>query len=191
VQDAQGNVSNPATVTIDYNQFPPVAVNDSSLHNPFGPVTLNVIANDTDPNNDIDPNTVDLDPSTPKQQTLFVVPDEGVWQVDASGNVTFFPKVGFMGEPTPISYTVQDKTGLTSNAATINIGYLPAIGVVKTATPTSVTETGGAVTYSYAVTNTNPARAREPPSADTLIYTPGTPLFFRGGFYFHHKNPRH
>ena len=37
----------------------PVAVNDSSLHNPPGPVTLNVTNNDTDPNLDLVVSTVD------------------------------------------------------------------------------------------------------------------------------------
>jgi len=36
VQDNDGNTSNPATVTVDYNQQPPVANNDSSLANPPG-----------------------------------------------------------------------------------------------------------------------------------------------------------
>src|SRR5262249_21125475 len=125
VQDAQGNTSNPATVTVDYNQLPPVANNDSSLNNPPGPVTLNVTANDTDPNNDLDPSTVDLDPSTPGRQTTFVVGGQGPWAVDSAGNVTFFPQVGFGQDPTPIPYTVSDKTGLTSNTATITVTYTP------------------------------------------------------------------
>ena len=91
MRDNDGNTSNPATVTVDYVQLPPVAVNDSSLNNQPRPVTLNVTANDTDPNNDLDPSTVDLDPLTPGQQTTFIVAGEGFWQVDSSGNVTFFP----------------------------------------------------------------------------------------------------
>src|SRR4029434_5868007 len=78
VQDNDGNTSNAATVAIDYNQFPPVAVNDSSLNNPLGPVTLNVTANDTDPNNDLDPSTVDLDPANPSRQTTLIVKRGGL-----------------------------------------------------------------------------------------------------------------
>src|SRR5262249_19133428 len=125
VNDAQGNTSNPATVTVDFVQRPPVAVNDSSLNNQPGPVTLNVTANDTDPNNDLDPSPVDLAPSTPGRQTTFIVPGQGFWQVDGSGNVTFFPDVGFLQDPTPIIYTVEDRTGLESNAATITVTYVP------------------------------------------------------------------
>ena len=134
VQDNDGNTSNPATVTVDYVQLPPVAVNDSSLNNQPGPVTLNVTGNDTDPNNDVDPSTVDLDPATPGQQTTLIVPGEGFWQVDSSGNVTFFPNVGFTENPTPITYTVQDRTGLQSNDASITITYVPQADLALTKT---------------------------------------------------------
>src|SRR5215831_14649757 len=125
MKEKQGNLPTAATVRGKDNQSKPVAVKDSPLNNLPGPVTLNVTANDTDPNNDLDPSTVDLNPSVPGQQTLLVVPGQGFWSVDDSGNVTFSPEVGFTGDPTPIPYTVQDKTGLTSNPATITITYLP------------------------------------------------------------------
>jgi CshA-type fibril repeat protein len=125
VQDAEGNPSNPATVTVDYVQFPPVAVDDSSLGNFSGPVTLNVVGNDSDPNGDLNPATVDLNPSLAGQQTTLVVSGEGTWTVDVAGNVTFTPQPGFTRNPTPIAYTVSDNTGLVSNPATITITYLP------------------------------------------------------------------
>ena len=111
VMDAQGNVSNAATVTIDYVQFPPIAVDAASLRNPRGPVTIDVVANDFDRDGDHLPGTVDLDPSTPGQQKRFVVPGEGVWTVDGNGIVTFTPEQGFEGNPTPIAYTVADSAG--------------------------------------------------------------------------------
>jgi len=43
VDDDEGNTSNPATVSIDYTAQPPVAVDDASLGNPAGPMSLNVI----------------------------------------------------------------------------------------------------------------------------------------------------
>ncbi|NLF70791.1 MAG: tandem-95 repeat protein, partial [Candidatus Anammoximicrobium sp.] len=125
VQDDDGNTSNPATVTIDYNQSPPVANADESLHNPAGPVTLLVTGNDTDPNFDLDPSTVDLNPTAAGIQNTLVVAGQGTWSVDASGHVTFTPESGFTGDPTPIPYTVSDATGLVSNQATITIDYVP------------------------------------------------------------------
>ncbi|WP_370627636.1 Ig-like domain-containing protein [Algoriphagus sp. NBT04N3] len=125
VQDGEGNTSNAATVTVEYDQFAPVANDDQKLSQPAGAVTLNVTDNDTDANNDLDVSTVDLDPSTAGIQTSYVVAGQGEWTVDALGNVTFTPESGFTLDPTPISYTVNDATGLTSNEATITIDYVP------------------------------------------------------------------
>jgi uncharacterized repeat protein (TIGR01451 family) len=160
VKDAQGNTSNRATVTVDYVQFPPVAVNDSSLNNLPGPATLNVTANDTDPNNDLDPNTVDLDPATPGQQTIFIVPGQGFWQADSSGDVTFFPDVGFTQNPTPITYTVADKTGLVSNAASITITYVPQADLEIAKTVSNPTpNVGDTITFTLTVSNIGPSPA--------------------------------
>jgi large repetitive protein len=82
VDDAEGNTSDPATVTVEYNQFPPVAVNDESLGNPPGAVTLNVTDNDSDPNNDLDPSTVQF-VGTANPGDPLVVTGEGTWTVDS------------------------------------------------------------------------------------------------------------
>src|SRR5205085_4150560 len=105
--------------------LPTVPRNDNSLHNPPGPVTLNVTNNDTDPNFDLLVNTVDLDPTTAGIQTTKIVAGQGTWTVDSSGNVNFTPVAGFTKDPTPIPYTVQDATAKTSNQATITIDYVP------------------------------------------------------------------
>jgi hypothetical protein len=54
-----------------------------------------------------------------------VVPGEGTWTVDNSGNVTFTPLPGFNEDPTPILYSVQDTTDLTSNRAYVTVDYVP------------------------------------------------------------------
>ena len=129
---------------------PPVAVDDESLANTAGPVTLNALDGsasaggvaDSDPDGNLDPATVDLDPATAGIQDTLVVSGEGTWTVDASGNVTFTPCVdgdagcpagGYTDDPTPIPYTVSDTTNLVSNEATITIDYVPV------ATPDSST----------------------------------------------------
>lgn len=101
----------------------PVAVNDQSLDNSSGAVTLNVISNDTDINGDVNDASVDLNTATAGQQTTRIVSGEGTWTVDDLGNVTFTPEPGFIGSPTPINYYVKDFAGLQSNAATITITY--------------------------------------------------------------------
>ncbi len=93
VDDHEGHTSNPAVVSVDYVQLPPVAADDSSLANPAGPVTLNVVDGsasaggiaDSDPNGDLDSSTVDLDPATPGVQSTLTVAGEGEFTADATG----------------------------------------------------------------------------------------------------------
>src|SRR5262249_59435786 len=107
------------TLTPGATAQPPVAVNDSSLHNPAGPVTLNVTDNDTDPNLNLDPSTVDLDPTTPGRQTTRTVAGQGTWAGDDEGNGTFTPPGGLTPDPPPITYTGPDAARHTSHPAPI------------------------------------------------------------------------
>ncbi|MDN3503921.1 Ig-like domain-containing protein, partial [Psychrobacter sp. 5A.1] len=129
VDDSTGLTSNEATVTIDYPQSAPVAVDDSDTGTTGNAVAVTVVGNDSDPENDLDPTTVIIT-QAPTGSTIATdgksvdVPGEGVWSVDAAtGDITFTPEAGFTGDPTPISYTVDDSTGLTSNEATVTIDY--------------------------------------------------------------------
>jgi large repetitive protein len=64
VRDAEGNLSNEAIVTVTYVQTPPVANdNFSSGNTPGSPATVNVTANDTDVDGNLDPSTVDWIPT--------------------------------------------------------------------------------------------------------------------------------
>jgi len=146
VDDVEDNTSAPATVSVDYAQ-PPVAVDDEDP-TPNDPGTVGTVvatANDTDPDNDLDVSTVSFDPTsvtggvgtdtdTDGDINQVVVPGQGTWTVDESGNVTFTPCVeadpgcptgGFNDDPEPIEYTVEDATGLISNEATITVDYIP------------------------------------------------------------------
>ncbi|WP_210407665.1 Ig-like domain-containing protein, partial [Hydrocoleum sp. CS-953] len=101
---------------------PPVAVDDSIVTPPDTAVTFNITNNDSDSDGTIDPSTVDLDPSTPEEtETTRTVEGEGTYTVDESGNVTFTPETGFVGTTTPITYTVEDNEGATSNQANISV----------------------------------------------------------------------
>jgi len=126
VADTNGLVSNTASITVDYPQTAPVAIDDEKLDQPLGqPVTLAIVSNDTDPENNLDPSTVQLiDPATGDPVTQLNVPGEGDWIVDpVSGDVTFTPETGFINDPTPVLYTVFDTTGLESNQASITISF--------------------------------------------------------------------
>ncbi|WP_201538276.1 VCBS domain-containing protein [Psychrobacter sanguinis] len=113
---------------------PPVANDDTVLGETNKPVIIDVINNDTDANNNLDPTTVKLiDPDTVNQTTEVIVAGEGVWKVDTiTGDVTFQPDLGFISDPTPIKYVVADTTGLQSNEATITIAYPPVVSISAT-----------------------------------------------------------
>ena len=124
VADDQGNVSNPAMVTVTYTA-PPVAVDDASLGNPVGhTVTVTVLANDVAaPDRTLNPASVQIT-GTVQPGASLVVPGQGVWSVyTTTGAITFTPEASLAGNPTPISYTVADDQGNISNAATVTITY--------------------------------------------------------------------
>lgn len=128
VKDNDGNLSNNATVTIDYV---PVATNDRNTTpgTPSLPVTINVAVNDTT-GDTVDVATVVLDASSvfggiqvsPREVSVSGV---GTWIAGAVGNVTFTPEAGYTIDPPVINYTIKDNQGNSSNAATITIDYAP------------------------------------------------------------------
>jgi CshA-type fibril repeat protein len=139
ISDSQGNISAPATITVSVCA-PPTAVSDMvSGVVPGQTARLNtILTNDTAPaTTTLIPATINLIasasiPSSISEDTdadgdidQITVPGQGVWKVDASGNVTFTPQSGFLGNPTPISYTVKNSTGAVSNPASISANYLP------------------------------------------------------------------
>ncbi|WP_201632447.1 Ig-like domain-containing protein [Psychrobacter immobilis] len=147
VDDRTGETSNEATVTIDYPQTAPVAVDDSSTGTSGSPVVVAVVGNDSDVEGDLDPTTVVISQS-PAGSTIaddgksVTVAGEGSWVVDATtGDITFTPEADFTGDPTPISYTVDDRTGETSNEATVTIDYDQPTNI-SVSSPARVSEEG-------------------------------------------------
>jgi CshA-type fibril repeat protein len=115
-------------------QQPPVASNDTSIGNIGQAVTVNVLINDSD----VAPGTIDPTSVTmivPQgaigvvtdgngDVTSMTIPGEGTWTVNPTlGEITFTPLPTFIGNPTPITYTVDDNAGFPSNPATVTITY--------------------------------------------------------------------
>ncbi|MEM9707951.1 MAG: SdrD B-like domain-containing protein [Pseudomonadota bacterium] len=166
----------------------PVAQDDSSTGNALGDaVTLDAVANDFDPDGNVDPTTVSL--ATPSGATGevtdasgdvigFTVPGEGAWAVDeTTGAITFTPDPAYTGDPTPITYTIDDNDNLTSNSATVSVSYAetPGIAVLKSADTSGLSAApldGETIIYSYTVTNPgNVALDLGPePLVDTITY---------------------
>ena len=82
----------------------PDAVNDADVTDFNTPVTVDLLANDTD---------VDGDDLTVIAAT--VPAEQGTLVDNGDGTVTFTPSLGYVGEAT-ISYTIQDGEGLTDSA---------------------------------------------------------------------------
>ncbi len=105
--------------------FDPVADHESAITEFQTPITLNPAANDTAYwfFNSVIPGSIDLDPSTPVQDTTVTVAG-GTFTLAVNGVVEFVPASGFYGD-VEISYTIQDYLGLISNTANIAITVKP------------------------------------------------------------------
>ena len=116
-----------ATVTIVATvNLPPIAVDDELTEQPLGQaVIVKVVENDSDPEDQLDPSSVRIiDPTGGDLVTTLNVNGEGIWTVNTtSGDITFTPEIGFVGDPTIIGYTVKDTSGLESNQAFVKVDY--------------------------------------------------------------------
>ena len=107
VTDLNGKTSNVATVSIDVTgqcqNTAPDAVNDSGSTNMNTPVTINVIGNDTDPEND----NLTI--------TSFSQGAQGGTVTKVNGQLVYTPATGFTGTDT-FTYTISDGNGGTDTA---------------------------------------------------------------------------
>jgi len=140
VSDNEGAISNAVaiTVTVVIPNKAPVAANDTGATTLNKPVTVNVVANDTDADGSIDPTSVDLNTATVGVQKTANTA-QGSWSVTTAGVVTYTPIALFLGSAT-LTYVVNDNKGTVSNAATITITVqavnVPPIAVNDNATTT-------------------------------------------------------
>ncbi|HHR6446352.1 TPA: Ig-like domain-containing protein, partial [Providencia alcalifaciens] len=105
VKDKNGNVSNKATVTIDITE-PPVANEDKADTRHNTPVEIDITANDTDLDGDLDKNSVVItQPGT-----------KGTVTIGEDGKLIYTPNKGEHGTDT-ITYTIKDKNGNVSEEA--------------------------------------------------------------------------
>ncbi|HHR5937114.1 TPA: Ig-like domain-containing protein, partial [Providencia alcalifaciens] len=168
VKDKNGNVSNEATVTIAINE-PPVAGDDYGKTKQGVPTTIDVLANDKDPDGELDKSTLHIEKNGSKGTATF----------DVDGKLIYTPKPGATGQDT-ITYTVKDKDGSISNTATITIDIVPT-----QTTPTEVYEKGlrtdgtagdkSSVTVNGVIELSNPTDKPTTPS-DIKIIEPTTKL---------------
>ncbi len=141
-----------ATVRMAFTPVAPPVANDNSDQslpnlvagdNNF--IIIDILGNDSaDINATLVSGSVDLDPSTPGQQTSFSNA-QGSFVLQPDGKVKFTPALGVSGVVVTIPYTVQDNFGQTSNAANISVEVnIPAANPDNTVTPFNTPVTFGA-----------------------------------------------
>jgi len=113
IKDAAGLISTPAVVSITITgvNLPPVAVNDGLQHNSIAPITIDVMANDYDPDNSKDELTI-VSVTNPSIGTVSIV----------DGKIVFTPS-GTASATITFSYTISDPDGLTDDAV-VTIQYI-------------------------------------------------------------------
>src|SRR5207244_9005931 len=103
--DGRFDSSAAATVSITVNHVDraQVATHDSTSTPPATPVTVNVLANDSDPDNDA------------LTVTSVSLPAHGVAAVNGDNTVTYVPVIAYTG-PDAFTYSVSDGKGGTASA---------------------------------------------------------------------------
>ncbi len=111
VQDTKGNTYGPTTATVRVNR--PTAADDWSDTDGTTPVTIDVLANDTDPDGN--------QHLVPSSVAVVAGPQHGQVSVDpTTGAITYTANSTFMGTDS-YQYTVMDDNGATSNVATVYV----------------------------------------------------------------------
>ena len=127
----------------------PIANDDTATTNQTLPVTINILANDTDTDSELDLASVNIT----------ATPTNGTIQINPNGTIIYTPNSNFVGTDT-FTYTVLDIDGLTSNPATVTVNVrnlAPELTAITT--PNNILE-GDIAQFSASATDT-----------DTLTYT--------------------
>jgi lysophospholipase L1-like esterase len=107
----------------------PVAADDSAVTNQDTAVTINVLANDSDPDGDtLLPDTVEV----------VSPPGHGTATAQSDGTIVYQPNTGFTGPTDSFTYRVQDNKGAISKTATVTVTIVnrdPVAGEACFSTP--------------------------------------------------------
>ena len=133
VADDQGLRSAPAQVTVNVTPVndPPTALDDSGTLDEDSSINIEVLANDSDPDDGLDTSSVQIVSG----------PQQGVTTVESNGTVSYAPDANANGSDS-FTYSVADLAGLRSSA-TVSLTINPVNDApVISGTPQLVTETG-------------------------------------------------
>jgi hypothetical protein len=144
VSDAGGNVATGvATVTVEALNLPPEALDDDASVIEGGTITIDVLANDADPEGG--PLTV-----------VAAGAAEGSVTIDADGTLTYTAPAGFVGTDT-VGYTVRDDAGNTAEGrVTVGVDPLPDAPPVAVDDTAAVATPGGTITIDVLANDVDP-----------------------------------
>lgn len=148
VRDGFGLLSNVALVSINVldggANTPPVAADDAIATAEDTPVTLNLTANDTDPEGNLLAGGI----------TFTSSPVNGTLRLGTGGNVTYTPAANFNGVNS-FTYTVRDSLGLLSNQATVTVTVNAVNDAPLAAADSAVTNEDTPVSFSVTGNDTD------------------------------------
>ncbi|MGF1491710.1 MAG: glycosyl hydrolase family 28-related protein, partial [Microcoleaceae cyanobacterium] len=122
VLDNEGEISNVATVDISFStNQEPFANTDTATVERGQSVEIDVLANDTDSDGNLDPTTV----------TIIDSPATGSVSLDSNGLITYVHD-GSTPSSDRFTYTVRDDDGALSNTATVNLAIEDASSIPMT-----------------------------------------------------------
>jgi gliding motility-associated-like protein len=169
---AQTNFHEIRNVFIDLYNPNPIATSDAMDVCAGANGIMDITKNDNAYNDEviIDKSSIDLNPILAGIQKEFVIVNQGAFSVNAEGVVRFVPVQGFIGTATA-NYTINDSSGLLSNAATLSFNYASGPSIVNAGPDKNIDLT----------TSGNPSLEGNNPGVNTARWTiitgPNTPIF--------------
>lgn len=130
----------------------PKAEDDYYENRPVGlPIVYNVLLNDKLVSGETaTPTDVEFSLFGIKDKKEHTVPGEGTWEYDdATGDLTFTPISTFKGNPTPVTYTIADKTYSLTGQANNDPDYAPGSQNLNTTTNVIGAATRATVYFTY------------------------------------------
>ena len=119
--DNVGGISNPALVTIPVQlpppkDQPPIANDDKDSTQPDTPVTISILANDSDPDGELNPQSV----------TITILPSHGTATINhPEGTIIYLPQPGLTSDSDTFTYQVCDTGTLPQcDTATVTVTIL-------------------------------------------------------------------
>lgn len=156
----------------EYTEISPIAADDTVSSTLTNAVTIYVLLNDTTGGVPV-ATTVSIigGTDTDSNGTLdkLDIANEGIWTVNSStGSITFTPVANYVGNPTPIAYTVKNSQGNASNEAIVTISATPIVTFDILNVPYAKLSD-----YHFFVGNI----ANQIPSLNVVAYEPASSLF--------------